>query len=153
MSPFFVGKLSASDCAACALAAVEIHWSWPNGNTLSKYGWNLIERLRTTRVHRQTAWTAKTRYLAGRLGWGTTLACQQDVLSPFVHGLTSLALYTDYSRNCTAGKRGTVLSAATYSSVVTFAIRSNLPGSRPCKYARASDIIWVGSSSRIGRIA
>ena len=24
----------------------------------------------------------------------TTLACQQDVLSPFVHGLTSLALYT-----------------------------------------------------------
>lgn len=24
----------------------------------------------------------------------TTLACQQDVLSPFIHGLTSLALYT-----------------------------------------------------------
>ena len=34
-------------CAAQAVAAVEIHWSCPNGNPLSKYGCILILRLRT----------------------------------------------------------------------------------------------------------
>ena len=29
------------------VAAMEIHWSWPCGKPLSKYGWNGIDRLRT----------------------------------------------------------------------------------------------------------
>src|SRR5262245_11055683 len=38
---------SAMACAAHAVAAADIHWSCPKGKPLSKYGWNLIARLRT----------------------------------------------------------------------------------------------------------
>jgi len=34
-------------CAAQAVPAAEIHWSCPKGKPLSKYGWNLMARLRT----------------------------------------------------------------------------------------------------------
>ena len=38
---------SAMACAAHAVPAAEIHWSCPKGKPLSKYGWNLMARLRT----------------------------------------------------------------------------------------------------------
>ena len=53
--------LTASACEAHAVAATEIHWSWRNGKPLSKYGGNLIARLRTCHERQGIASRADTR--------------------------------------------------------------------------------------------